>query len=182
MDDAAVVRVGERVADLEEDLDAALDPLDRPRVALVEPVAERDALHELHREVRNAVRVDGELVDRDDVRVLELPVHLRFGDEAVAIERLARVGLVEALQRDLAEEVPIHRRVHVPHAATSQLAGDDEMRRRGDVLRGDDRGGEIGRGGDRDGLDDTDRLDARVLERIAHVGSPREGSAQSRRS
>ena len=178
MYDTAMVRVGERVADLEEDLDAALDALDRAGVALLEPLAERDALHELHREVGHAVLIDRELVDRDDVRVLELPVHLRFGDEAVAIERLARVRLVETLERDVAEEVAVHRRVNVPHSASRQLARDDEVRRRGDVLGGDDRGGEIGGGGDRNRLDDANRFDARVLEGIAHVAAPRGGSAQ----
>ena len=89
MDDAAVVRVGDRVADLEEDLEPLLEPLGRARrrFRIVKPLVEIDPLHELHREVRHAVRRDGELVHGHDVRVLELAGHLRFGDEAVAVER-----------------------------------------------------------------------------------------------
>ena len=84
---AAVVRVRDGVADLEEDR-AALDALHSPGFVLGEPLVEGAALHELHREVRDAVRVDRELVDRDDVRVLELTRHLRLGDECVAVEAL----------------------------------------------------------------------------------------------
>jgi hypothetical protein len=42
-------------------------------------------------------------VDGDDVRVLELTGDLRFGDEAVAVERLARELLRKTLQRDVAK-------------------------------------------------------------------------------
>ena len=62
-----------------------------------------------------------ELVHGHDVRVLELPGHLRLGDEAVAVERLARELLVEALERDVAEQVAIGGRMNVPHAAAPEL-------------------------------------------------------------
>jgi len=57
---------------LDEDLDAALDALDRAQPVIREPRVERRSLHELHREVGRAVLVDRKLVDRHDVRVLEL--------------------------------------------------------------------------------------------------------------
>ena len=44
--------------------------------------------------------VDCELVDRHDVRVLELSRDLRLGDETVSIERFTGQVLVESLQRD----------------------------------------------------------------------------------
>ena len=56
VDDAAVVRVRDGVADLHEDLEALGDALGRadgPR-GIAQPARERHALHELHREVRDA--------------------------------------------------------------------------------------------------------------------------------
>jgi len=50
MDDATVMRVRERVADLEQNFDAAFDAIDAAGGALMEPPFERDALDELHRE------------------------------------------------------------------------------------------------------------------------------------
>ena len=63
-----------------------------------------------------------ELVDGDDVRVLELPGDLRLGDEPVAVERLRRELLVEPLERDVAEQVPVGRRVDAAHAPARDLA------------------------------------------------------------
>jgi hypothetical protein len=133
---------------------------------------------ELHREVRHAVRIDRELVDRNDVRVLELSGHLRFGDEAVPVERLARVVLVEPLQRDLPEEVSIRRRVHVAHAAASELTVDHQMRGRRDLLRRDHRGRQIGCCVDGDRLDDANELGSR-FGGLAHAVTPPEAEAQS---
>src|SRR4051812_1028611 len=92
-----------------------------------EPVAEGASLHELHREIRDPAGVHGELVNRDDVRVLELPGHLSLGNEAVAVEGLARVVLVETLECDVAQQIAVGRRMDVPHATARELAVDNEV-------------------------------------------------------
>ena len=110
---------------------------------------ERAALHELHREVRNAVGIDRELVYRHDVRVLQLPGDLPFRDEAVAIEGFGRIVLVETFERHLAEEVAIGRRVDVTQSASRELARYAEMGRRvGIFFPRDGLRGQVGRAGD----------------------------------
>src|SRR5450432_1947840 len=98
MDDAAMMRVREGVAHLQKHLDTAFDAIDRSRWTSAEPIVERDTLNELHREVRNAVRIDRELVHGHDVRMLELPRNLSLGNERVAIKRCTDGVLVETLQ------------------------------------------------------------------------------------
>src|SRR5262245_48383361 len=111
MHDSAVMRVRDRVTHLQQDLDSTFDALDRSWCSLCQPSIERCALNGLHREVGNAVAVDRELVNRIDARMLELSRHLRFGDECVAIERLARERLVESLERNVSKEIAIHGRM-----------------------------------------------------------------------
>lgn len=96
------------------------------------PTVEAGPLHELHREVGHAV-VNGELVRRDDVRMLELACNLRLGDEALDVEALTNKALVEALERHVTEQVAIRRRMHVSHAAAAELLVDAEVRRRGNL-------------------------------------------------
>ena len=124
---------------------------------------EGDALHELHREVGDAAVVDRELVDGHDVRVLELPGDLRLGDEAVAVERLLRELLVEALQRDVAEQVAVRRRVDAPHAAARELLEDAQVRGRRDPLREDLLAGHLVVSADRDRFDDVDGRGIRIF-------------------
>jgi hypothetical protein len=101
---------------------------------------------------------DRELVHRDDVRVLELPRHLRFGNETVAVERLARQLFVEPFEGYVAEQVPIGGGMDSTHAASTELRKEPEMRRRGDALHADLLRAHLMIAPDRDRFDDVDRL------------------------
>jgi hypothetical protein len=87
MDHALAVRKGEAVADLLENGEQRRERVFLHRLghALreeLEDLFERDAAHELHRVERLIVLVHAQLVNRHDVRVLELAGDLRFLDEA----------------------------------------------------------------------------------------------------
>ena len=89
MDDAALMRVGERVGDVAQ---GAARLVDGQRAVIVQPLGEvvpRDVGH--HEEDDVLHLVDG--VDVDDVRMVELRGRLRFAQEArldVAAERQLR--------------------------------------------------------------------------------------------
>ena len=144
---------------------------------VAQPARERHALHELHREVGDAAVVDRELVDGHDVRVLELAGDLRLGDEAVAVERLLRELLVEALQRDVPEQVAVGGRVDAPHAAARELLEDAQVGGRRDALAQDLLPGDLVVSADRDRFDD---VDGRRLRIVGHSKRPRYRSLRGR--
>ena len=98
---------------------------------------ERLALHELHREVWDALRIHEELVHGNDVRVLELPRDLRLGDEAVAVKGLLGELLGETLEGDVAQEVSVGRRMNATHASSTELRVELEVLRRRNAFAGD---------------------------------------------
>ena len=106
MHDASTVREGERVADFQKDTERALD-CTMVVVGAVQPVhvgGERLALDELHREEHaRAVRAGAEIVNRDDVRMIELSGDLRLFDEAergLGIRRVFRCRSPSSPPRD----------------------------------------------------------------------------------
>jgi hypothetical protein len=95
-----------------------------PRCA--QPVAQRRAVHELHRdEELLALRVGADVVDRDNVGVGELG-H-RAGLARQPISELGALGTgvgMQDLDRHSSIELGVVRREHGPHAAFPQAAGD----------------------------------------------------------
>ncbi|MBM4360668.1 MAG: hypothetical protein FJ096_21380 [Deltaproteobacteria bacterium] len=100
--------------------------------------------------------------------MLELPLHLRLRNEAIAVEGLLREVLVEALQRDLAQEVLIDPGVHVAYAAATDFGLEHEVGRARDLLGGDDLGGKSRRRVDREPLVDQNLRKIRLQIPTAH--------------
>jgi hypothetical protein len=158
VDHAAPVREVERVAQLDEHLDVAREPV-AARVAparvgrVVDQLAPAGALDALHHHARHAVGAAIEEVHRDDAGVLE-----RAGGARLALElRLGRrrdaLG-PEALHGHLAAERRLARQLDAPHAALAEepdhlerLAAGRARDPRRQRLRGGARGGERRGGG-----------------------------------
>jgi len=100
MDDAAAVRERDGVARPQEDLEEAAKVI----AAALEPRRERLALDELHRELGRRLRVV-EVVDRDDVRVIELAGDARLVEEALALVWMIAQRPIHHLERDVPLEV-----------------------------------------------------------------------------
>ena len=113
MDDAALVRVGEALADVGDELDPAAD---RERRPAMNQLAERLAGDVLHRDERLSL-VCPDVVDGDDVRMLEARGDLRLANEA-----LADLGVVDAqqLDRDEAIDRGIEREIEHAHPAMAE--------------------------------------------------------------
>ena len=79
MDDSQVVRSLHDLSDLLEERRELVGP---HGAVLGEPVIERDALHQLHREPEQAVVLIAKRVDVGSVRVIEQRRELRFALEA----------------------------------------------------------------------------------------------------
>jgi hypothetical protein len=160
VDDAAVMRIRDRVAHLQEDLESFFDAFGRAgwTVRIQQPVMEPGALHQLHGEVGDATRVERELVHRHDVRMLQLARDLGLGHETVAVEGLGDQLLCQALQRDVAQQVAVGRRVNATHAAAPELRVDAEVHRGRNAFGFDLRGRHLVRPRDRNRFDDVDRL------------------------
>ena len=137
MDDTAMMGVSHRVTNPEKNVETILQAFSRsgPTRGFLQPFVESDALHELHREIGNALVRDGQFMHRKNVRVFELAGDLSFGDEAIAIHRLAGKFLVEPLEGNPSQQIAISCRVHTPHAAMAKLAVNTQMRRRWNALR-----------------------------------------------
>jgi len=120
MDDALVVRVGHRLAHLEQDAQGLhLRPAFLPGGDEIEYLLEGTALHELHREVDAARRVEPELVDRHDAGMVELARHLRLLDEA---RDLRDLGLREDhLHREVPAQILVPDLEDRPHPAAGDL-------------------------------------------------------------
>ncbi len=116
VDDALLVGVGERQQQLAADLQARLE---RQRAARLQPFAQRLSFQELHDEVRAKRRVEAEIVDGDDVRVLELT-----GDAGLALETGVELLLgaqlgVDELDGDDALQRQVLGLVDLGHAAAA---------------------------------------------------------------
>ena len=119
MHDAGVVRVLEPVTDL-----AQVAPRgQRVQRAALHEIAQRSAADQRHGQVGDALG-HLEVVDREDVRVVELGERLRLSleplDEALVLEQLRR----QRFQRDLTSERLLHGSVHDRHAASAEAFDD----------------------------------------------------------
>ena len=73
-----------------------------------------------------------EPVDRPDVRMVERGQHLRFALETGEAIRIAREGVRQDLQRDLAIQLGIARAIDLAHAAGPE-GGEDLVRAEADA-------------------------------------------------
>ena len=125
MDDAARMRVVQRLGALEDDLDGVIDAQQVVRAAVSRQRAR--AVHVLGDDVAVAVFLAG-IVDRQDVRMLQHADQVRFGEEHLA--RDARALLVAAgvdvvdLDGDVAPVVGVVRQVHDAGAAAADFLDD----------------------------------------------------------
>ena len=121
VNDAAAVRVVDGEAHLSQNAEHLRERRLRAvrRGVVVEDRAEGAALDDAHRVARLGVALGGEVVDRDDRRMLELRADLRLGDEVVGASivreaRLAGDGPPEHAIED--------QEIHAPHPAAPDLA------------------------------------------------------------
>ncbi len=141
MDDAVVVGELEGVADLGDDGQG----LAGGEAAAVDEVAQGDAVHELHEQIKIAAGL-AEVVDGDDVRVVEAGQGLGLAGEALGEGGVGAALGGEELEGDEAAEGFLAGLVNHAHAAAAEAGKDLQLgEMRGDLL---DRGrGGGGRGG-----------------------------------
>jgi hypothetical protein len=120
VDDAAGVRVGQRLAHLLEDLQEAGQVVSRFGPFRQQP-GQGTALDELHGEVWPAAREPAQFVHRHDARVLELPRDLCLLHEPLHQLRAALVGLQQHLDGDVPAEVGVAALEDRAHAAPRDL-------------------------------------------------------------
>ena len=104
MRDAVVVGVGQCVGHLDDHFDEAGEVV---ALAEVENLAQRVAMHQLHREVAVPLRVAAELVGGYGVRVLQHRAHPRLAHEAALLRGVVRELGLQALVANRAHEVQI---------------------------------------------------------------------------
>ncbi len=122
VEDALVVRGGERGGDLRRD---RRDLVGRDRAA-PDPLVEPLALDQLHDQRKMAVeRLEPE--QRGDVRMVERGEQPRLALEAGAPLGVGRERLGQQLQRHLAPEPRVAGAVDLAHAATAEQGGDLEL-------------------------------------------------------
>ena len=119
MDQAAIVRMGDGVGELDGDAQVFAG-IQRTRG---EPRAQRFAVDHLHRdEVQTAGVTD--LVDRADVRMVERCCGASFADHAPASIGIVRELTRQQFQRNVAPECRIVRAIHLPHSAGAERRDD----------------------------------------------------------
>ena len=119
VDEADVVGGGEGPSGV----DKHGDLLPQRPVLGVEPLAQRDALDELHRDEQRPV-VLADVVDRHHVGVVELGERTRLLPQGVRLLALERGDGPQQLDRELAVELRVERGVDDPHAAGTDAAPD----------------------------------------------------------
>ncbi len=130
VEDAASVRVGDRAADVGQDLEEAekreLGPVPGIGAGRVQHLGQRAAPDELHREEEPALGREADLVDGDDPGVLKLGGRLRLLDEALGdLARRAAPAAAQDLHGHVAPEVAVERPVDHPHPAAPDLRLDE---------------------------------------------------------
>ena len=120
VDDAVAVREAKR----REDLARVVDRDGHRRgPAREDQLLQRAAVEVLHRDVVRALGLAA-VVDRDDVRVRQAGGVLRLAAEALDELLVARVTVVEDLDRDVPAELLVLGEVHVGHPAGAELPHD----------------------------------------------------------
>jgi hypothetical protein len=92
------------------------------RPALPHDVAQRPAVHVLHRDERLA-GMFSDVVEDDDVGVLQLPDRPGFPQEALTVGRVVHPGAHE-LDGDVAADDRVARQIYRAHAASAEDADD----------------------------------------------------------
>ena len=117
MDDAAIVRVRQRLCDVPQHTHHRAD---RETAVLRETNAERFTLHERHRVERQSVRLSGR-EDGDDVRLLQ-----RCGELYLALEPVAAESLGQLRRQHLDDDFPVEATLvgdeHARHAPAAEFA------------------------------------------------------------
>jgi hypothetical protein len=117
MDVAHRVRLHQRLAELDEDLDRLVD---RQRPLALEHLGQGLPLEELHRHVQAAVAGPTEVEDLDDVIVLDLADGGRLAAESLDRQVVARQLVVQHLDRDLAAQGHVLGLVDGPGGAVAE--------------------------------------------------------------
>src|ERR671923_4636 len=120
VDDPGAVREADRPQDLPRRLDRGRD---RQLALRDNPILEAPPLEVLHRDVVGALGL-APVVDRDDVGVREASRVLRLAPEALDERVVARVPVVEDLDRDAPAELLVLGEVDVGHAPRAEPADD----------------------------------------------------------
>ncbi len=116
--DAAAVRVADRARDL---IEHVAGDAGRERV-LVEAIAERRALEELHHQEVAAALVDAEVGDRDDVRVRQRAREARFAEEVLARRVVGVLTDGQELHREATIELDVTREPNLAHSTALELS------------------------------------------------------------
>jgi hypothetical protein len=128
VDDAAVVGVRDGVADLDEDVEPALErrarverlPLFEAFLRLGDQRVEISTFDELHRVGEGSVGALLDPVDRHDVGVIELRGDLHLAEEAGEQGRLPLHRRKQRFERDLAAQDDVASEVHHAHGAFAE--------------------------------------------------------------
>ena len=128
MNDAALVRVSERICDGDRNPHRLVDG---QLLFAMETRAKRLAFDERHDVVQQAVRFAG-VEQREQVRMLEIRRDADLAQESLRPEDGAELG-VEHFERDEPLMLEVAREVDRRHAAAAQLAFDDVRAREGGV-------------------------------------------------
>ena len=121
VDDPALVRLRDRFRDLRQRLEQL-----RQTRAVVDARAQRRAVDELHRDVRNSLVVNLRLIDRvdvDDVRMIERRSRARLLAKALQAVGIDGEAPRQDLDRDAAVQPLVDGGVHRAHPARADLLG-----------------------------------------------------------
>jgi hypothetical protein len=168
VDDALVVRVLERVADLGHDRQG----LARREAALAHQPAQVRALDELHQQEPALARL-AEIVDAHDAGMVEPREQACLAQEALGEARVPGRAGREDLERDVAVELPVPRAVDDPHAALADELADLEQR---------ERAGELGRRRCRRARARDGRLGRDLVRGVVRAREPEQAARAARAS
>ncbi len=98
VDDSVLVSVAERIGDLSRDAGRVAN---REAMLLLEQMSERRAVDAAHHDVQHLVLVAPDLVDRDDVRMLELCAGARLAYEPVGERGRWGLAQIQHFHRDV---------------------------------------------------------------------------------
>ena len=129
-----------------------------PHAQRVDDALEGHPADALHREVQRAVGIAAEVVDGDDGRVLELPLHARLPEEPRAGVAVRAAAGLHALDGDVAPDAAVDAGPHDAHPALAEGVAHVVARPEGvlgeDVRgQGTEDGGVEGRRGERVSVD-----------------------------